>query len=74
MKQQFGDFFYCIFSLFTFQMLTFQVSSSETSNPTPTPASMRVFLHLPTDSCRPTFVFPYTGTLSLHKTKGLFSH
>ena len=30
--------------------------------------------HLPTYSHLPTLEFPYTGALSLHRTKGLFSH
>ena len=37
------------------------------------PASMRVYPHLPIHFCLPALAFPYTGTLSLHRTKGLFS-
>jgi hypothetical protein len=37
--------------------------------PPPPPASMRVFHHSPTHSCLPALAFPYTGSLSLHRTK-----
>ena len=35
---------------------------------------LSVCLHPFTHSHLPTFAFPYTGALSLHRTKGLFSH
>jgi hypothetical protein len=35
---------------------------------------MRVLSHPPTYSCLPSLAFPYTGALSLHRTKGLSSH
>ena len=48
---------------------------SESPYPIPSlPASMGVFPHLPTHSCIPTLVLPYTGAFNLHRTKGLFSH
>ena len=40
----------------------------------PDPASMNVPTHLFTHSCLPALAFPYTETLSLHRTKVLFSH
>ena len=41
----------------------------------PPPASMRVCpTYTPTQSHIPALAFPYTGALSLHRTKGLFSH
>jgi hypothetical protein len=69
-------FFYWIFSLFTFQMLSpFLVPPLETLYPTLTPASMRVFHHHPpTCSSLPTLTFPYTGASNLPRTKGLTSH
>jgi hypothetical protein len=39
-----------------------------------TPASIRVFSHPPTYFCLPALEFPYIGTPSLHRTKGLTSH
>jgi hypothetical protein len=73
-----GDFFYWIFSLFTFQMLSpFPVSPiRETHYPILLPpASMRVYLHLPTHSHLPTLDSPTLGHLSsLHRTKDLSSH
>jgi hypothetical protein len=38
------------------------------------PDSMKVLPHLPILSCLPALTFPYTGSSSLHRTKGLFSH
>ena len=53
----------------------FLVPPPETPYPVPSPpASMRVFPHPPTHSHLPALAFPYTGTLSLHRTKGLSSH
>ena len=37
----------------------------------PSPASMRVLPHVPTHSCLSGLVFPYPGSSSLHRTKGL---
>ena len=37
----------------------------------PNPASIRVLPHLPTHSCLSTIAFPYPGSSSLHRTKGL---
>jgi hypothetical protein len=71
-------YFYWIFSLFTFQMLfPFLISALHPRSPLShslPPASKRVFLHPPTYSHLPSFTFPYTRALSLHRTKGLFSH
>lgn len=74
----------CLFSLnlflnlFTFQVLsTYQVSlppGNTLSHPAP-PASMRVFLHLPTHSHLPALDSPILGHLSsLPRTKNLSSH
>ena len=53
----------------------FPVSPPETPYPIlPPPASMRVLPHPPTHFCLPILAFPYTGALSLHRTKGLSSH
>jgi hypothetical protein len=79
-------FFYWVFSLFTFQMLSpFQISLPETPYPIPLPhASIRVLPHLPTHSYLPILAFPYTGTLNsffvytiplilcIHATKPMF--
>jgi hypothetical protein len=35
---------------------------------------MRVLPHPSTHSCLPSMAFPYTGSLSLHRTKGLSSN
>ena len=35
------------------------------------PASMRMLPHLPTHSCLNGLAFPYPGSSSLHRTKGL---
>ena len=37
----------------------------------PPPAFMRVFPYLPINFCLSALVFPYPGSSSLHKTKGL---
>ena len=69
--------FYWIFSLFTFQMLSpFSFSPLPETLYTILPplASLRVFPHLPTNSCLPILTFLYTGASSLHRTKGLSSH
>jgi hypothetical protein len=65
-----------IFSLFTFQMLSpFTISHLEMLYPIfLPPASMKVLPHPLTHSCLPTLKFPYTGTSSLHSTRGLSSH
>ena len=47
------------------------ISGNTLSSP---PPSMRVLPHPPTDSCLPALAFLYTGALSLHRTKGLFSY
>ena len=41
------------------------------SSLSPLPASMRVLPHPPTHSCLSTLSFPYAGSSSLHRTKGL---
>jgi hypothetical protein len=48
----------------------------ETPYPIPSsPASMRVFPHPPPPPLLPIHPpIPFTGALSLHRTKGLFSH
>ena len=68
-------FFYWIFYLYTFQILSsLTVPPPETPYTIPPPpASIRV-LPQPTHSCLPALAFPYTGALSLHRTKGLSSH
>ena len=54
-------YFYYIFSLFTFQMLSaFLVSSLKIPYPLPTPPA-----HQPTHSCFLALAFPYTGAWSL---------
>ena len=35
---------------------------------------MRVFPYLPIHSCLPVLAFPYTGSFSLHRTKGFSAH
>jgi hypothetical protein len=69
-------FFYWILSLFILEILSpFPVPPPEIPYLfSPPLASMRVFPHPPTHSCFSVLVFPYTGALSLHRTKGLFSH
>jgi hypothetical protein len=59
-----------LFSLFTLQILSpFLISPPKPPYPIPPlPA------HQPTHSCFPILAFPYTGTLSLHKIKGLSPH
>ena len=49
-------------------------SPPETPYPIPPPASMRVFPHPPNHFCLPTLALPYTGALSLQRTKDFFSH
>ena len=50
----------------------FPVSSPQTPDPLlPLSASMRVLPYLPTHSCLSDLAFPYPGSLSLHRTKGL---
>jgi hypothetical protein len=65
--------FYWLFYLFTLWMLSpFSVSSPQVPYPLlPSPASMRVLPHLPTHSWLSNLVFPYPGSSSLHRTKGL---
>jgi len=66
-------FFYWIFSLFTFRMLSSSpVSPPETCH---LPLLLRGCspIYLPTPSHFPVLTFPYTGASSLHRTKGLFS-
>ena len=59
-----------------FEMLSlFLVSPPGTSYPNlPFPASIRVITQPPTHSHLPALAFPYTGVLSLYRTKGLFPH
>ena len=53
----------------------FPVSPLQTPYPiVASPASMWVLPHPPTHSHLPALAFPYTAALSLHWTKGLFSH
>jgi hypothetical protein len=67
--------FYWIFYLFTFPNFTPSPPPPESSySISPPPASMRVCPNPPTHSRLPALTFPYTGTLSLHRTKGLFFH
>jgi hypothetical protein len=40
----------------------------------PPPAYRRVLWHPSTHSCLTSLAFPYTGALSLHRTKGISSH
>jgi hypothetical protein len=64
------DYFYYIFSLFTFQMLSpFLVSTLQTPFPIP-PSTAHQLIH----SCFLALAFPYTGSESLHRTKGLSYH
>ena len=66
--------FYWIFYLLTFQML-FPFSISPPQPPyVISPVSMRMLAHPPTKSHLTVLAFPFTGTSSLHKTKGLSSH
>jgi hypothetical protein len=66
-------YFYEIFSLFTFQVVSpFLVSPLKI--PYPIPPLPRVFPHLPTHSHFYGLMFPYTGASSLQRTKGLSSH
>jgi hypothetical protein len=53
--------------------MLFPLPGFSSANPLSPPhlASMRVLPHLPTYSCLTTLAFPYTGTSSLHRTKGL---
>ena len=64
-----------IFYVFTFQMLSpFLISPLETSYPIPPPcASMGALPLPPTHSHLTSLAFPYTGELSLYRTKGLSS-
>ena len=64
------------FLFFTYQRLSpFPGFLSENPHPiSPPPASMRLFLYLPTHSHFPILAFPYTGASSLHRTKGLSFH
>jgi hypothetical protein len=64
-------FFYWIFSLFTFQMLSpLQVSPPETPHSIPPPpTSMRVLPHPPTHSCN-----PLHWGIEHHRTKSCSSH
>lgn len=66
--------FYCIFYLFTFQMLSpFQISPSETPYPTPSFCFYKG-APPPIHSYFPGLAFPYTGASSLQGTKDLFSY
>ena len=51
----------------------FPLFSLKSPYPNP-PASMRVLAQPSTHFCRTTLAFPYTGALSLRRTKGLPSH
>jgi hypothetical protein len=74
----------CFLSLFLLDILFIYISnvilfpcffSLKTHILFPPPlASMRMFTHPPTHSCLHALKFPYTGTLSLHRTESLSSH
>jgi hypothetical protein len=68
--------FYWVFSLFTFQMLSpFLFPHSHTRNSLSNSLSPCFYAGAtPTHCCLPTLAFPYTGTSSLHRIKGLSSH
>ena len=51
-----------------------QIPTPKLPIPSYSPASTRVFPHPPTHYHFPVLAFPYTGTLSLHRTKGLSSY
>jgi hypothetical protein len=57
-------FFFCIFSLFTFQMLSPFMVSPQAPYPIPPPPTYQ-----PTHSCFPVLAFPYTGVSNPHSTK-----
>ena len=69
-------FSYWLFYLFTFQMLfplpTFP--STKLLVPPPSPASMRLLPYSATHSCLSSLAFPYPGSTSPHRNKGLPSH
>jgi hypothetical protein len=71
-----NDIFYWLSYLFTFQMLShFMVPLP--GNPLSHPSSPCFYEgvpHPPTLSCLPTLTFPYTGSSSFYRSKGLFSH
>ena len=56
-------------------LFPFQVSLLGTPYPiVPPPASMRVLAYPPTHYFLPALAFPYTGALSILRTKGLSYH
>jgi hypothetical protein len=60
------------YSLFTFQVLSpLPVFPPHPLFPPHMTASMRVLPHLPTHSHLSALAFPYPGSSSLHRTKGL---
>jgi hypothetical protein len=64
-----------IFFIYLSNVIPFPGFPSETPYAMlPLPASMRVLLHLPTQSCLSALAFPYTGVSSLRRTKGVSSH
>ena len=64
-----------IFFIFISNVIPFPSFLVESPYPIPPlPTSMRVFLYSPTHSCLPDLAFPYTGALSLHRTKGFSFH
>jgi hypothetical protein len=65
-----SNFLLNIFFIYILNAISF---SSSLKTPIPFPFSC-FYKGFPTDSCLPTLKFPYTGTLKLHRTKGLSSH
>ena len=65
--------FYWLFYLFTFEMLSpFSLSLQKTLYPISCPsASMQMLTYSPTHSCLIALAYPYLGSLSLHRVKGL---
>ena len=69
-------FFYWLFYLFIFQMLSsFLVSLLQTPYPIPLClAAMRLLPHSPSHSCLTSSISLYNGSSSLYRIKGLLSH
>jgi hypothetical protein len=71
----FNILFMDIFFIYISNFIPFTASLPGTLYPiSPPSASVRVFPHLPTHYYLPALAFPYTGALSLHRTKGISSH
>jgi hypothetical protein len=70
----FFEIFYWIFSLFICQIVSpFPISPPKTPYPI-SPASIRMFSYPSIHLCLTALAFPYTGALSLPRTKSLSSH